>query len=90
MLSGCTREFLNERTLLVHMVMSHYYEQLEHMFEQKFLEDKNRCFKCGKSLPCNKLGFLKHMGVDHAVVTDLARGTFELDKFLAPVMKKEF
>lgn len=89
MLSGCTRQFMNERTLLVHMVMSHYYKRLELMFEQKFLEDNSRCFKCGKSLPCNKVGFMKHMGVDHAVVMDLVRGTFELDKFIAPNMKKE-
>jgi len=89
MLSDCNREFMNERTLLVHMVMSHYYKRLELMFEQKFLEDNSRCFKCGKNLPCNKVGFMKHMGVDHAVVTELARGTFELDKFIAPNMKKE-
>jgi len=89
MLSGCTRVFMNERTLLVHMVMSHYYKRLELMFEQKFQEDNSRCFKCGKSLPCNKVGFMKHMGVDHAVVQELVRGTFELNKFIAPTMKKE-
>ena len=89
LLPDCTRRFVSERTLLVHMVMSHFYKQMEDMFEHKFLQDKSTCFKCGKTLPSNKVGFMKHIGVDHGVVKDLAAGTFHRDEFLGVPVKKE-
>ena len=73
----------------MHLVMSHYYKQMEDMFEDKFLADTSSCFKCSKTLPSNKVGFMKHLGVDHGVVMELVTGTFELDKFLIVKVKKE-
>jgi len=88
-LPDCSRQYPNERSLLVHLVMSHYYKQMEDMFEDKFLADTSSCFKCRKTLPSNKVGFMKHLGVDHGVVMELATGTFDLEKFSMVGVKKE-
>ena len=88
-LPNCSRQYPNERSLLVHLVMSHYYKQMEDMFEDKFLADTSCCFKCSKTLPSNKVGFMKHLGVDHGVVMELVTGNFDLDNFLKVKVKKE-
>jgi len=88
-LPDCSRQYPNERSLLVHLVMSHYYKQMEDMFEDRFLADTSCCFKCSKTLPSNKVGFMKHLGVDHGVVMEIVAGTFDLDNFLKTKVKKE-
>ena len=82
LLPDCSRQFPSERSLLVHLVMSHYYQQMEELFGDKFRESSSKCFKCNKKLPSNKVGFMKHLGVDHGVVIELVNGSFDVNEFI--------
>merc|ERR1719369_1178655 len=49
-LPDCRRYFPSERSLLVHLVMSHFYSQMEIMAEVIFIEGCSKCSKCNKIL----------------------------------------
>jgi len=64
-LTNCTWQFTCQKDLLMHLVMTHFIQELEKEFETAEGQGESRCERCDEVLPCNKQGLMEHMAVEH-------------------------
>jgi len=80
---NCSRQCTNKRSLLVHLAMVHYKEELEDLIVNEC--DTNKCPECNMPLPNNKMGNIMHMALVHEIVMKFARRDTDLEVSVGPV-----
>jgi len=78
--TDCSRQCNSRNKLLVHLTMTHYLEELEIKFGTGC--GVSQCIECDLMLPSNKLGYIKHMAVEHEMVMTFVKRDLALDKTL--------
>merc|ERR1719158_1048335 len=74
-LDGCSRKCETNKLLMLHLAMSHFLVKMESKYISSadcvILEDgRRKCPHCDKVQPAHKLGFIRHVSMEHEEVME--------------------
>jgi len=77
-LDGCSRKCETKKLLLLHLAMSHFLVKMEASYisrrDSVTADGKRKCPHCDLVQPSNKLGFIRHVAMEHEdVMENLAK-----------------
>ena len=64
----------------------HFEFMIEISAVPAFVNSKGRCIICDKKLPQNRIGYLKHVGIDHEVIMMYMKEDPAVDKNLVVIV----